>query len=77
MKTALVFVAGVVVGAVALLQLRENESSCCKRVGAGVRDKLETAAGPLGGVATAVYDGLNLGSVAGPLLDLFGVPYDA
>jgi len=76
-KTVLVFVGGTVVGAVAILQLRENETSCCERVGWGAREELVTMAGPLGGVVGAIYDALNLRSVAGPLLDALGVPKNA
>lgn len=74
MKSVLWFGVGVVVGAICVLQLRENESSCCRRVAAGVREELTDAAGPLGGVVGGVYDALNLGAAAPALLDLWGVP---
>lgn len=80
MKTShaiLLFFGGVVVGGVAVLQLRESQSSCCKRVGEGLRTEVVDAAGPAGPIAGGIYDALNVKSVAGPLLDLFGVPYDA
>lgn len=73
----LLFAGGVVVGGIVVLQLRESQSSCCKRVGEGLRTEVVDAAGPAGPVAGKIYDALNIKSVAGPLLDLFGVPYDA
>lgn len=74
MRSFLIFGAGVLVGAFCMLQLKENESSCCKRVRYGVRDELVDAVGPVGGT---LFDGLNVGAIAPQLLDLFGVPYDA
>jgi hypothetical protein len=76
-KSFLVFVGGVVVGGFCVLQLRHNETTCSKRVAAGVREELVDAAGPAGGIAGWLYDATNVGTVANPLLDLFGVPYDA
>lgn len=77
MKSLIYFVAGVLVGGVCVLQLKSNADSASARVGEGVKTKLQAAAGPLGGVVGSVYDGLNLGAVANPVLDLFGVPYNA
>jgi hypothetical protein len=70
----LAFVGGVIV---ATHLLRAAESSCCERVGYGVRDKLTGYAGPLAPVASKLFDGLGLTKLAPSLLDLFGVPKDA
>lgn len=69
----LAFACGVVVAA----HLRGDESSCCARVGSGVRGKLVSAAGPLGSVAGVLYDALGLAKLSPKLLDVFGVPKDA
>lgn len=71
---AAVFLGGLAVGFLVCLQFRENTSSCCRRVGQGVRDEVVAAAGPLGGIAGAIYDGLNLKAIAPALLDAAKVP---
>lgn len=68
----LILVGGVAVGFLLAMQLKDNESSCCKRVSAGARDM----AGELpvfGGVLQRVGDAINLWPSVPPLLDLFGV----
>lgn len=71
---AAVFLGGLAVGFLVCMQLRENKSSCCRRVGEAVRDEVVSAAGPLGGLAGAVYDALNLGAIAPAVLDAAKVP---
>lgn len=74
MRSALWFAVGVGVGAVVVARLRHNETSCARRVAAGVREEVTDRFGAPGGL---VYDFLGLGNIASPLLDALGVPYDA
>lgn len=70
MKELFLVGVGFAAGALAVAMLRENESSCCQRVAAGVRDRVTDTFGEWAG---DIYDNLHLGSVAPALLDLFGV----
>lgn len=70
MSAAVWFLVGGVVGAVVVARLRENESSCCRRVAAGVREHVVDALGSAGGTA---YDLLGLGGIAPAVLDALGV----
>ena len=71
---AAVFLGGLTVGFLVCLQFRENQSSCCRRVGEAVRDEVVSAAGPLGGLAGRLYDAFNLKAIAPALLDAAKVP---
>lgn len=62
---------GFVAGAIVVARLRENESACCKRVSAGIREHVTDQFGDWGGW---LYDESGIGSVAPSLLDTFGVP---
>jgi hypothetical protein len=68
---AAVFLGGLAVGFVVCLQFRENQSSCCRRVGEAVRDEVVGAVGPVGGW---LYDVLNLRAIAPAVLDAAKVP---
>lgn len=70
MGRVLWFAVGFGAGVVLVARLRNVESSCCRRVSAGVREELVDQ---FGGVAGSVYDASGLGNVAPALLDLFGV----
>lgn len=69
MKGALLLTLGVVGGGVVAGMLMKS-SSCCLRVGAGVRDEVGSK---LGAGAQSIGDALDLWKYAPGLLDLFGV----
>lgn len=69
MKPILLFGLGVAVGLVASKYLM-SPGTCCDRVAAGVRDRVEEK---LGSGAAAVGDALGIWDHTPGLLDLFGV----
>jgi hypothetical protein len=69
MKTFGLVALGVAIGLVASKYLM-NPGTCCDRVAAGVRDRVEEK---LGGTAAAIGDALGVWEHTPGLLDMFGV----
>lgn len=77
MSSTLYFLAGLGIGAVAILWMKPApESSCCKRVAFGARDRISGYAGPLEDVVSGLFDATGLTPHLPSVLDALGVPHD-
>lgn len=73
MKGLLWFGLGALVATVVITRITPaNESSCCKRVAQGARDKIDDALGGTG-VVGGILDGLGLTEHLPSVIDTFGV----
>ena len=71
------FFVGTVAGMAAIALIAPVESSCCKRVAYGARDKIAGYTGSFAGATSALLDATGTTNALPGLLDLFGVPADA
>lgn len=78
MNAALWFIGGALLGVAVMSRIKPaNESSCCKRVAIGGRDKIAGYAGPLSPLVGGALDALGLTDHIPGILDQAGVPYDS
>jgi hypothetical protein len=74
MRVAVALAVGAAVGFAIASRLRPaNESSCCRRVAAGARDRVGVECGPFGLICQSLGDALGVWPHAPEILDRWGL----